>query len=246
MVHFPQVHDLVRQNVIPDVRWRLDEPPIQENGPARRAGAPTRSLVPHRNPTHRQSVQCREFENSWRQLFRGQSPQMSLNRRTQINRCVGHFYLLYAKPYRAALPIHSRLNLHRVAAKKNLGPDEPLLWPLRTRGQPLQLPLKPFPVALRKTSSLDRRAAARNGHTRRTVRTEPKHVTARTRIANESHGNPAPANAQKFLCRETSRRVPGELELHASSKRRLAGAPGACPEIFLVRRHGHGHHLISS
>jgi hypothetical protein len=34
MIHFPQVHDLVNQNIISDEGWCLDEPPIQRNRPS--------------------------------------------------------------------------------------------------------------------------------------------------------------------------------------------------------------------
>jgi hypothetical protein len=49
MVHFAQVHEFVKNDVIADEQRRLDEPPVKGNGTAARAGTPARFLSANRD-----------------------------------------------------------------------------------------------------------------------------------------------------------------------------------------------------
>jgi hypothetical protein len=200
VIHLTQMTKLVKKDVILDAGWRLDEPPIQRNRPAPRARSPTRPLVPHRNPARGQLVQRRVFKNPWRQFLRSQAPQVSFNRWTQISRGVGQSDNLAAEPDHAALRVYPCLKLHRFAAKKYLRSNRPFFWPAWTRSQALQLPFEPCLVPLREPSSLGSRPALWNGHPCRTVRAEPEHITVRTRVADQHHGNLASIERQKLLC----------------------------------------------
>ena len=112
MIHFPQVHDLVNQNIISDEGWRLDEPPIQGDRPASGTGTPPRPLVAHRNPAHGQLMQCCVFKHSWRQFLRRLTPEMSFNSRTQIRAVFGYFDGLAAELDHAAIAVHASVNFH--------------------------------------------------------------------------------------------------------------------------------------
>src|SRR5213593_3160816 len=110
------MHQFVEADVVPNEWWRLNEPPVQRNRAATRARAPTRSLVAHRDATHRRLVGGRVFQNPPRQLLRRQSPQMPLDGGTQIGGRIGHFDNFAAKSNPTAFSIDARLDFNEFAA----------------------------------------------------------------------------------------------------------------------------------
>ena len=48
VIELAPMHQLVQENILPDIRRYLNQPPIEGDRTARRAGAPARALIPHR------------------------------------------------------------------------------------------------------------------------------------------------------------------------------------------------------
>jgi len=189
MVHFPQVHEFMEQNVILDKARGLDEPPIQRDRSAAGTGTPPGPLVAHRDPAHGQLVQFRIGKHSGRQFPCRQAPQMPFNRRTQIRRIALQLDRLAPEPDDATFRVHVIFNFNQFAAKEDFGSDEPLARTTGTRGQALPLAFKPFPVPFSKTMRLGNRTAPGNGHPRRAIRPESQHIPSRPRIMNQRNGN---------------------------------------------------------
>jgi len=60
-----------------------------------------------------------------------------------------------------------------------------------------KLPFKPGDVPFCESSRLGDRAAARDRHSRRAIRSQPEHVATSTRVADQHHRNSAVAQCQK-------------------------------------------------
>ncbi len=74
VVHLPEMHEFVVDQVVADMVRGLDDPPIQGNRGVAGTGAPAAALVPHGDPADVQSVGCRELMDSGWQFQRRQLP----------------------------------------------------------------------------------------------------------------------------------------------------------------------------
>lgn len=79
VVHLPHVHQLMQDQVVAHEVRGLDDPPVERDGPASRAGAPAGSLVTHAHATHGQPVGRCQLKHSGWQLPRGQAAQVRLD-----------------------------------------------------------------------------------------------------------------------------------------------------------------------
>ena len=76
---------------------------------------------------------------------------------------------------------------YQLTTKKNLLTDVPFLRTRRQSCKALQWLRQPFFIAFDKSPRLRNRTTPRNRRPRRSIRTQPQHVTTRTRIGDEPH-----------------------------------------------------------
>jgi len=69
VVHAPQVHQLVNEDVVAYERRHQEQPPVQANVPIPAARAPPRSLVANGDPRDHQPVPLRQVQQPPRQLL---------------------------------------------------------------------------------------------------------------------------------------------------------------------------------
>jgi len=79
MVHLPQMHKFMQDDIVPYKHWRLDEPPVQRNGSATRAGSPTRPLIANGDSTHTQAEPLRQLKDGLRKLPHRQIPKVQFD-----------------------------------------------------------------------------------------------------------------------------------------------------------------------
>ena len=223
VVHLPQVHQLVQNQIVTDERGRLNESPVQGNGPSSRAGTPTRSLIAHCDPTHGQLMEHCVFKNPRWEFLGRQPPQMPFNHSPEISGRIGHFDDLASKSNVAALSVDDRLNPYQLSTKMNLCSEQPFSWASGTRGEPLQLPLEPGDIAFGKSSRFRDGTAAGNCHSRGAVWSYSKHIPPRTRIADQDHWNLAVGQRQKLIRWGSASGIQVELKLHPPIKRSAIG-----------------------
>ena len=84
------MHQLMEDDVILNERRCLDEPPVERNGPAPRAGTPARPLIANADAVHGRLMLRGERDDFWRQFFRGKTPQMFFDQNAQVAAEVGH------------------------------------------------------------------------------------------------------------------------------------------------------------
>ena len=68
MVHPPQMHELVDEDVVPHRRRHQHQTPVQADVSARAAGSPPRTLVANAHARDDEAMLRREFEQARRQL----------------------------------------------------------------------------------------------------------------------------------------------------------------------------------
>ena len=66
MVHAPQMHQLVDEDVIAHRRWHEHEPPVQADVPIAPAGSPSCTLVPDADARHEKTVLRGELQQPGR------------------------------------------------------------------------------------------------------------------------------------------------------------------------------------
>ena len=79
------------------------------------------------------------------------------------------------------------------------------------RGQTLELPRQPGPVPPREVPSRRERAAARNRHPRRAIRTQSKHIASGAWVVNQRQGNTPTLDLHEFPDRHEPGRIQDEL-----------------------------------
>jgi len=214
VVQFAQMTELVKDDVILDVHWRLDEAPVQRDGGPTRARAPTGFLVAHGDAAHGKLVELREFENAWGKFLGGQSPEMFFNRGTKVGG-VRRFDDFVAEEDGS---VCAGFDLQRFAAKEDFSADEPFFGLIGTGGEALELAREPIGLAFGKAAGFGGGATAGNGDTRGAIRAQSEDVTAGAEIADEGHRDLTVVHLQKRICRWAPERIQDELELHAAIK----------------------------
>ena len=176
-----QMHQLVHQDVIPDVVRHLDQTKIQRDVAAPRAGAPPRSLVADTDACDLQTVACGELVQPRDQFFVCDVTQVVLDQRSHrhppVERdppiCVTH----------DGCAIVNR-QCHRAAAKHDGRTGAPV--PRRMLcGDAGALPFDPAPVLTDERLGLAPRSAARDGDAQRTIGLNAKDVSPRSANPNE-------------------------------------------------------------
>src|SRR5437870_13588086 len=89
MIHFLEMRQLVKGDVIAHEGWGLHQAPVERDRAAARAGPPARPLVAYRHSLYQKPVQGGQLEHSSRQLSRRQPANMSLEQRAPIQARLG-------------------------------------------------------------------------------------------------------------------------------------------------------------
>ena len=119
VIHLPQMHQLMENDVILHVQRRLDQPPVQRNRPAPRTRTPTRFLIAHGDATDGDLMLRCVGLNSWQQFPGGEPPQMLFNRRTKIRHAICHLHHFRSEANRVSRHVCGDFNHHTFAAKQD-------------------------------------------------------------------------------------------------------------------------------
>ena len=102
MVHLPEMHQFVENDVIAHERRRLDEPPVERDRSAPGTRTPARALIAHGHAAHGQLKTGREFHHAQRQFPLRQPAQMSFDGWPQVARRICHGQLFRAEANHSA------------------------------------------------------------------------------------------------------------------------------------------------
>ena len=119
LVHLPQMHQLVQNHIIAHEGGCLEKAPVQRNRAAPRARTPARTLVAHGHTPHRQLVERGQFEHARWQSPRGQPPELSFDRRTQIAVGMGHAQYFVGEPNQTGFAVRAGFEPHPPAAEED-------------------------------------------------------------------------------------------------------------------------------
>jgi hypothetical protein len=185
VVHFLEVGEFMQDEVVADGDWGLDEAPIEGDGAAAGAGAPTGALVAHGHAADGQAVQGGQLEDARGQFPRRQTPEMPLDDRTEIAGWVCDGHELAAAANQSGFAVAPRLEAQTLPAKEDLSSRRPSLglgWP---QGLPQKLPLKPGNVSLGEPFRFRERSPARNRDSGGTIRAEAEDIAPGARVTNQ-------------------------------------------------------------
>lgn len=167
MIHFTEVHQLVKNDVVPDRFGNLHEPPVQRDGSPSRTGAPARALIAHRYPKHNAAVRRRQFVNASGQLLHSQPSKMILNRPPQTGMASSSRTwqqdLLWTNPGVVTGFAASQLNWDTLAPEPNQGSLRPMLFAQLATAKLCQLFRKPATMGFGKTPRLRCVSTSRDG-----------------------------------------------------------------------------------
>jgi hypothetical protein len=161
MVHLPEVHQLVEDQVVADGVRGVEDAPVEGNGGAHGTGAPARALVADADALDAESVEGGEFLDPGRKFAGGQSPQMPLERGLEIGQRIGDRNGLIGEADGAGDGIVREVD--GIAPEQNLGADGPAFVEGRPLGEAGVLAFQPRALAFEETLGFGEGTGSRNG-----------------------------------------------------------------------------------
>src|SRR5688572_21788095 len=139
MIHLPEMHQFVEDDVVGYKLRSLKQTPVQGNGSTTGTGAPTRFLIPDAHARHFQSVLVGEAKNFRRQFRGGETMQVTFNLWSMILINVGDADGV-VREGDGASSVHAvgkHNNLDGLSSEQNVRADAPHSFSSRSGHQPL-------------------------------------------------------------------------------------------------------------
>ncbi len=195
VVHLPQVHQFMQDDVIAHEGWSLEQTPIQRNRAARRARSPSRFLISDGNPRNGQLMLAGKFQRARGQFCLRQRPHVLFNCRTQIAgriQCPAGFGTKL-NPFAVAGGYR-----HKLAVEQDFRANRPFPGLPGARGKNIQLTLQPGDLPLRKLPGFGDGTAARHCHARRAIGPQPQNISPGATVVDDGQRNLAPIDRKRF------------------------------------------------
>lgn len=187
VVHLPQMHQLVNDDVVADKLRHLNQSPVQRHCPTTRTGSPPRPLISHRDASNAALQRSRNELNAGRQFPSGQRPKMTFDGSADFRS--RRLHTRAQRNHLGAQPGHhsavDRCDPKRMAfaAEPDFGAFRPVLCRCLTRAQLLELSNDPRSVLPGEEARFREGAAPRNRDTGLTGAIEEKTVAFREQVA---------------------------------------------------------------